>query len=65
MYEIKEIYRVHGLKDICENCCDKANKFINYWGKKKKSDLADLKGYLNSGKKVKNKFNAQMNGGYY
>ena len=65
MREVKGIYQVHGLKDICESCGKPADKLINYWGKKKHVDLINLKSYLNDCAVVKNKYSALVNAGYY
>lgn len=65
MEEVKGIYRVHNLKDICQDCGHKADRFVNYYGKKKRADLINLKAYLNDCHVVRVKYMALMNGGYY
>ena len=62
--EIRLIYRIHGMLELCESCGDKSSKFINYYGKKKESDLLKLKNYFNSGRMILNKYSAMMNAGY-
>lgn len=65
MREIKDVWRIHGMTDICECCGNKADKFIDYYGKKKKQDKQKLKSYLNTGVMVQKKYSAQINAGYY
>lgn len=57
-YEVKDIYEIHGVKDVC-------NSFVNYYGHKKPEDLAALKNAMNKGVLVQRKFEQQMNGGYF
>ena len=63
--EIRSIYRIHGMIELCESCGKGSSKFIHYYGKKKQSDLARVKQFFNSGQVVTNKFSAQMNAGYF
>ena len=65
MREIKDVWRVHGMADICECCGNKADRFIAYYGKKKLQDKQRLKSYLNTGAMVQKKYSAQINAGYY
>ena len=48
-FEIRDIYRTKFTKSVCKNCGDRANSFVNYWGKKKESDLLALNYFLRSG----------------
>lgn len=65
MREVKDIYQVHDMVDICESCGNKADKFVDYYGVKNKSDKFKLKQYLNTGIEVQNKYNALIHAGYY
>ncbi len=65
MREVKSVLAVHGMTSICGSCGDKASKFINYWGKKKRKDRVALNNYLNTGAMVQKKYSAQINAGYY
>lgn len=58
-------WRRSELVSICENCSDKADSFINYYGKKKPKDIESLMMYLTSGRKQKEIFSAMMSAGYY
>lgn len=63
-WEVKDVYEIHGMKDVCNDCGYKLSGFINYYGRKKTEDLAALKSAMNTGVLVQRKFNQQMYGGY-
>ena len=67
--ELSAPYSIYGVKSLCKECGDKANSFLNYYGKKKKSDRIKLAEFIKSGivsaKLTKNAYTSLMNGGYY
>lgn len=63
-WEVKNVYVIHDMKDVCHDCGYDLSSFINYYGKKKPEDLAALKRTMNTGVLVQRKFNQQMYGGY-
>ena len=62
--DIKPIYRVGGIVDVCRSCANKANSFVNYYGKKTEKDKQNLSCFLMSGKLVLERFNQIMYAGY-
>lgn len=62
--KISEIYQV-GYEDICERCGDKANRFVNYYGKKKPDDKEALRLFLVGGALPMRDYSALANAGYY
>jgi hypothetical protein len=62
--EVLKNYRV-GYVDICGRCGQKADSFINYYGKKKESDLKRLHKFLVSGVLPMRDFSKLMNAGYF
>lgn len=64
MEEIKDIYSIGNHKVICSKCGEKANAFVNYWGKKKERDLKDLNLFLLNGVLPQREFKELMNAGY-
>lgn len=69
MTNIKSVYQCFGVVFICSDCGNKADNFIDYYGKKKAKDIRRLKLFLQSGKisaiKFRKDFSAMMNAGYY
>ena len=63
-YDLRSNYSVHGFKTVCPKCGDKANSFVNYWGKKKLKDKVNLKMYLNGGIMAQRKYSQLINAGY-
>ena len=63
--EIKSIYQIHEMKELCEKCGNESSGFISYYGKKKQKDLRKLRDYFNSGRLILNKYNSLMNAGYF
>jgi len=61
---LKDVYQV-GYPDICENCCQLANSFVNYYGLKKPQDKAKLHRFLISGVLPMRDYSALTNAGYY
>jgi hypothetical protein len=62
--EVTKSYQV-GYADICEMCGQKADQFINYYGKKKESDLKRLHKFLVSGVLPMRDFSKLINAGYF
>jgi hypothetical protein len=65
MSEVRAVHLVSDHNLICSKCGDKANSFINYWGKKKPKDLAKLHNFLASGILPMRQYQQQMNAGYF
>lgn len=69
LVEVKPFYQVTGVTHVCHECADKGNKFINYFGRKRKEDLRGLHNFLVNGpvssKVVDRVYSQLMNGGYY
>ena len=62
---LKDIYNAHGLGVFCDECGDKANSFLSYWGEKNQIDKEKLFNFVNCGDVPARKFSAMMNGGYF
>lgn len=62
--ELKGAYKKEDLTQLCRECGDVANSFVNYYGEKSDKDVSLLNDYLVSGDKQVGIFNAKMNGGY-
>lgn len=65
MYDLRDFYSVLGLQVLCQKCGDKANSFVNYFGKKKDEDIKAVHDYLITGVVPTRIYQAMMNGGYY
>ncbi len=67
--ELKKQYQTPFVKLLCNSCGEKANSFINYYGKKKRKDIEKLDRYVRSGKLSKqaeiNYYNKLNNAGYF
>ena len=63
--QLRSIYRVVDTEFICENCAEKVNKFVNYYGPKKDKDRQAVKRFLNSGINATRAYESMMNAGYY
>ena len=62
--DLRDIYRVGGIVNLCNRCGDRANSFVDYYGKKKEKDKKDLSDFLMSGELVKKRFDEINNAGY-
>lgn len=69
LVELTPFYTTIFTKHLCSKCGDEANSFINYYGRKRESDIANLRQYLKSGSvssiTVDRIYSQLMNGGYY
>jgi len=67
--KVKESYQTLFVKKLCNCCGEKANSFLNYYGRKKRKDIKQLNDYLRSGLLSKqaelNRYNQLNNAGYY
>jgi hypothetical protein len=54
--DMRDIYKIGGIMEICTKCADKANSFVNYYGKKKEKDKSDLFNFLLSGVEVQKRY---------
>lgn len=63
--ELLKPYQRPELLNICSKCGYKANSFLNYYGKKKLSDIERLMSYLVNTSHQRNKMIAMMNAGYF
>ena len=65
MCEIMISYRIFpNLKDICSECGDEIDKYINYYGVKKEKDKQAVKGILLNGVVVQKVYKQLMFAGY-
>ena len=66
MTEIRSCYRIFdSVKDICEKCCDKLDKHVDYYGKKKTKDKLAIRKILLEGKVINEIYSGLMFAGYY
>jgi len=69
LVDLKKSYQVYGVQKLCKHCGDKANKFVDYYGKKHSQDLRNLRAYLLSGTRSmvlsQQLYNSLHNAGYY
>jgi len=68
LLELKNSYRTIFVSKLCAGFSAKANSFIDYYGKKKDSDVCALHKYLGNGSRSKaaelSAYNAMNNAGY-
>lgn len=62
---LKNIYNVHMLGSLCSKCGDKADSFIDYYGKKDEADLKLLFDFVSSGIEPQRQLQAMMSAGYW
>ena len=65
MGEVKSVYRVlPDLADVCNDCGEKMNSHVDYYGKKKQKDKDAVRIILLNGFAVNQRYSALMNAGY-
>lgn len=69
LVEVKSVWQSVGVTHVCKLCGNKANSFIDYYGKKTSKDKIALKNYLQSGDVSSivtiRTYSSLINGGYY
>jgi len=69
LVELRKTYQTLFVKKLCGACGEKADSFINYYGRKKKEDVRKLNNYLRSGELSKSvelkRYSQLTSAGYY
>ncbi len=69
LIDVKESYQTLFVKKLCNCCGEEANRFLNYYGRKKKEDINKLNDFLRSGalsmQAELKRYSQLNNAGYY